>query len=235
MKVYFYNKDTYEYIRSAEANIDPLETQLKGGNVYLLPANATFMEVPTLRDNEIAIFDKGNGKWVIKTSYKGNYKLNKRTGIISVISDNSLLKSYEILIPKDIAEDYKKNPIKYAEVDGQLVDISKTQKYQNAYNIRLYKKKIRETKDKYDTFLETPVTFKGMEFLPRYIEDFNKLESRDFPITIWDSTGLKSRTMNKQEFNELKKYLENLVDKAYQEKKKRICKYMIEIGKLEDK
>ena len=68
-----------------------------------------------------------------------------------------------------------------------------------------------------------------------YIEDFNKLESRDFPITIWDSTGLKSRTMNKQEFNELKKYLENLVDKAYQEKKKRICKYMIEIGKLEDK
>lgn len=231
-KVYFYNKETFEYTGSADANIDPLETKLKGEDVYLLPANATFVVPPELSDNEIALYDKTAKRWVKKPSFKGNYKLNTLTGFILPINDNSLLKSHEVLISPEVYRDYKKNPIKYDIIGGELVDISRTQKYQSAYNIRLYHRKIKEARDKYDTFLETPVTYKGLQFFPRYIEDFAKLENRSFPREIWDCTGTKSQVMSKADFLALKSFLEDLVDKAYKEKKEKIKKYKIGIEKL---
>lgn len=42
MNVYRYDETTKEYIGFEEALLDPLETALKGENVYLLPANSTF-------------------------------------------------------------------------------------------------------------------------------------------------------------------------------------------------
>ena len=132
----------------------------------------------------------------------------------------------------EIYADYRKNPIKYDIKDGKFIDISKTQKYQTLYNTRLYHAKIKEAQDNYDTFLETPVTYKGMSFYPRYIDDFAKLENRSFPREIWDSTGTQSKVMTKAEFLKLKEYLEELVDKAFKEKKEKIKKYKIAIQKL---
>ena len=232
MKVYFYDKDTFEFKREAEANIDPLETELKGEPVYMLPANATFTAPPETGDYEVAVFEKDNKRWVVKPSYKGNYKLNTKTGFILPIKDNSLLKSYEILMTPEIYADYRKNPIKYDIKDGKFIDISKTQKYQTLYNTRLYHAKIKAAQNNYDTFLETPVTYKGMSFYPRYIDDFAKLENRSFPREIWDSTGTQSKVMTKAEFLKLKEYLEELVDKAFKEKKEKIKKYKIAIQKL---
>lgn len=42
MKVYFYEENTKEYTGEAAAQLDPLESQVQGKKVYLLPANATF-------------------------------------------------------------------------------------------------------------------------------------------------------------------------------------------------
>lgn len=61
-----------------------------------------------------------------------------------------------------------------------------------------------------------------MSFYPRYIDDFTKLENRSFPREIWDSTGTQSKVMTKAEFLKLKEYLEELVDKAFKEKKRRL-------------
>lgn len=44
MNVYKYNEETKEYIRTEQAQLDPLETKKQGKNIYLLPANATFTE-----------------------------------------------------------------------------------------------------------------------------------------------------------------------------------------------
>ena len=49
MNVYKYN-DNGEYTGMEEALLDPLETELKGENVYLLPANATFTEPPAEKE-----------------------------------------------------------------------------------------------------------------------------------------------------------------------------------------
>lgn len=43
MQVYKYDEETKEYIGTEPALLDPLETEQQGKDVYLLPANATFI------------------------------------------------------------------------------------------------------------------------------------------------------------------------------------------------
>ncbi len=59
MQVYKYDEKTKEYIGTEQALINPLESELQGKEVYLLPANATF-EKPNLQDGFASIW---NGKW----------------------------------------------------------------------------------------------------------------------------------------------------------------------------
>lgn len=56
MQVYKYDEQTKEYTQTEQALIDPLETELKGENVYLLPANATF-EKPNLQDGFASVWN----------------------------------------------------------------------------------------------------------------------------------------------------------------------------------
>ena len=59
MQVYKYDEKTKEYIGAEQALINPLETELQGKTIYLLPANATF-EKPNLQEGFASVF---NGKW----------------------------------------------------------------------------------------------------------------------------------------------------------------------------
>lgn len=232
-KVYFYNPKTFEYSGEAVAQLDPVATKKRGKDVYALPVNATFVIPPEVEDFKISVYNTDTDTWEQKTSYKGNYKINSQTGIISEITNNELLKSYEYLIDKDILVDVLENPIKYDVIDGKVTDISKMQRYQNKYNIRRYTKRIQEAKEAYTKFQETPVDYKGMKFLPRYIDDYAKLANRSFPMEIWDCTGTQSKLMSANEFAQLRAFLESLDSKAYSKKKNSICKYKLEIEKLE--
>ena len=59
MQVYKYDEKTKEYIGTEQALINPLESELQGKTIYLLPANATF-EKPNLQDGFASVF---NSKW----------------------------------------------------------------------------------------------------------------------------------------------------------------------------
>lgn len=50
MKAYLYDEETKEFISEVNAQIDPLESEIKGEEVYLLPANASF--TPPLEEKE---------------------------------------------------------------------------------------------------------------------------------------------------------------------------------------
>lgn len=50
MNVYKYNEKTKEYIRTEQAQLDPLETKKQQKNIYLLPANATFTKPPEAQE-----------------------------------------------------------------------------------------------------------------------------------------------------------------------------------------
>lgn len=56
MQVYRYDEQTKEYIGTEQALIDPLESELQGKEIYLLPANATF-EKPNLQDGFASVFN----------------------------------------------------------------------------------------------------------------------------------------------------------------------------------
>lgn len=56
MQVYKYDEKTKEYIGTEQALINPLESELQGKTIYLLPANATF-EKPNLQDGFASVFN----------------------------------------------------------------------------------------------------------------------------------------------------------------------------------
>ena len=59
MQVYKYDEQTKEYIGTEQALINPLESELQGKEIYLLPANATF-EKPNLQEGFASVW---NDKW----------------------------------------------------------------------------------------------------------------------------------------------------------------------------
>lgn len=56
MQVYKYDEKTKEYIGTEQALINPLESELQGKEIYLLPANATF-EKPNLQDGFASVWN----------------------------------------------------------------------------------------------------------------------------------------------------------------------------------
>lgn len=231
-KIYYYDRNTYNYIGSGPANLDPVATKVTGEEVYARPRFSTFVEPPITKLGEQAIYDPSKDSWKAIKTVRGSYKLNANTGTISVITNNEPLKSYECIVQEEVIEDLKVNSIKYDVIDGKLVNISKVQKYQDRYNIRKYRKAIQEAKEAYIIFRETPVEYNGNTYLPRYIDDYASLLNRTFPMEIWDSTGTKCIMMTKADLQNLYDFLDNLDKTAYSIKKHSIKKYKTEIEKL---
>ena len=57
MNVYKYDEETKEYIGTEPALLDPLETEQQGKDVYLLPANATFIPPTELPDGYVNVWN----------------------------------------------------------------------------------------------------------------------------------------------------------------------------------
>ena len=233
MQVYLYDKETLIYQGEKEAQLDVLSTKYAKKNVYFKPINATFTPVPELKEGETAKYVEKDDNWIVVASNIGKYSLNTITGHVSKITYERGIGSHEVLLSEEQYSKLKENPNKFVVKDGKLKDISGTQEYQNKINIEKYNKLILESKEKYDTFLNTPVKYKDNTYLPRYIDDYEKLQLRAFPQEIWDSTGLNSKVMDKPEFMNLKTFLEELVTKAFKEKKENIKRYKLAIKKLE--
>jgi len=78
MTTYFYSygvtgsEDLKEYFGTPlEAQLDPLETELQGEDIFLLPANATFIEPMEAGENEMQVFDEESETWSIVVDHRG--------------------------------------------------------------------------------------------------------------------------------------------------------------------
>lgn len=60
MNVYKYNEDTKEYIRTEQAQLDPLESKKQSKSIYLLPANATFTAPPAEKEGFAHVWNGEN-------------------------------------------------------------------------------------------------------------------------------------------------------------------------------
>ncbi len=122
MLVYNYSEITKEYIGCEKPLKNPLEE-----NGYLIPANATDIPPPTTGEFEVACFD--GDKWQLRTDFRGNPQINLKNMEISLIDYIGLIKKDYQLLTVELANDIVDNPAKYDIVNGEVTDISNTEKY----------------------------------------------------------------------------------------------------------
>ena len=107
MKIYLYDKNTFEYLRTAEAEADPEETKIQGHFIPLLPACSTLAEPPEFGENEIPVFI--DDSWIVYPDYRGKYyKVQEDLSLqeIKTIGEHE----GEILVSKEIGEQILNNP-----------------------------------------------------------------------------------------------------------------------------
>lgn len=65
MTAYSYDSETMVYIGPTPCQLDPIRTKLKNRPIYLLPANATFVNPPAYDENVSDIVYNGE-KWEVR-------------------------------------------------------------------------------------------------------------------------------------------------------------------------
>ena len=102
MNIYHYHAQTKEFLRVAEARIDPKESELMGEDVYLIPKHATSIKPPdiSLEADEIFIFCGDH--WETVLDYRGAKIYLKANGKKSMtVLDCGSIPSEYTLIPPD--------------------------------------------------------------------------------------------------------------------------------------
>ena len=135
MQVYRYDEKTKEYIGEEQALIDPLETELQGKEIYLLPANATF-EKPNLQEGFASVFNgtqweniednRGKEYWLDTDTFGTPAKTMKGLGAFPAgavftapVKTLEQLKQDKLLEFKSIRDNEEVKPIAY---NGNLFD-----------------------------------------------------------------------------------------------------------------
>lgn len=126
MKIYNYNSITFEYTGSQNADLDPQETKEQGKNVYLLPANATYIKPPASEPMKARVFKEGS--WSYEKDFrKGFYKVDSFLNVTEITELGDIPEGY-ILVTETIGDDIKVNPEKYIIDDGVIREKTEEEK-----------------------------------------------------------------------------------------------------------
>lgn len=141
--VYKYDPNTFEYLGSEPAYIDPEETKIQGKNVYSLPAWATFTKPGKTITNEVAIYEIENDDWNIEPDYRGMYQVDESMQPEAIKNYGELPEGY-IAITEAQANKIIEDPLYYIIDNGELIinpdyateklEIAKQNKYIEALN-----------------------------------------------------------------------------------------------------
>lgn len=118
--IYKYDPDTFEYLETQTAYIDPEETKVQGKNVYCLPAWATFTKPPKTSKNEIAVFDSVSDDWIIEADYRGMYQVSENMQPEEIFNIGDVPEGY-IAITEAQANKIIEDPFYYIVDKGELV------------------------------------------------------------------------------------------------------------------
>lgn len=111
MKIYNYDKNTFELISEEMAELDPIATKRnkkdakEGGEyeeIYLLPANATIIEPLAKKDGFAVCFDEKKQIWEYKKDLRGKEFWNKTDGSSVIVDKLDFdIKDYITTAPKE--------------------------------------------------------------------------------------------------------------------------------------
>lgn len=124
MRLYVYNKITKELIGSMDAYLDPLETQLRGTNIYSIPPYTTPIPPQGFQEGMVNVYNEETKCWSLVEDNRGMTVYNKKTGIPLVITELG-----------EIPEDYTKEKVyslqelkdkKREEINSKYLEAVKT-------------------------------------------------------------------------------------------------------------
>lgn len=120
MNAYKFNPITKEYEGIQEAQLNPIQTEKQGKNVYLLPINSTFEIPPEKEEGKAIVFEDNN--WLLKTDYRGRKAYNNEgLLIIGYIGD---LKGSDKLLTEEQIEGIENGTLIWK--NGEIVKYEKS-------------------------------------------------------------------------------------------------------------
>jgi hypothetical protein len=120
MNAYKFNPITKEYEGTQQAQLNPIQTEKQGKEVYLLPINSTFEIPPEKEEGKAIVFE--NNKWLLKTDYRGRKAYNNEgLLIISYIGD---LKGSDKLLTEEQIEGIENGTLIWK--NGEIVKYEKS-------------------------------------------------------------------------------------------------------------
>jgi len=122
MLAFRFDEKTKEYLGTQEAQINPLE----GG--YLLPANCTFLNVPSYGKETIPVFE--NDYWTVKTDKRGQLQVKLDDITFSKVDYIGNAKEGYQFITNEIFENYLADTDRYKVINGVFTDIINTPEYE---------------------------------------------------------------------------------------------------------
>ena len=136
MRYNIYDEYTKEYKYSMPLQIDPLESQLKGFEVYLIMPYSTFIE-PIIEEGKVAVFDEKEQKWNLIEDNRGKLVYDKKTGEAFIINElGSIPKNYTLEKPFILQEEkiikIKEAIKEYEEEQDKRISIGKITENINA-------------------------------------------------------------------------------------------------------
>ena len=124
-----YDPITKEYTGQKKANLDPLETELQGHEVFAIPAFATQVH-PTLEEGKVSVYDIDSKTWTNYADNRGLTVYDKKTGesfiidTIGDIPDNYTIEKPFVLQEEKIALNKQVN-IAFTQAIGEIITLDK--------------------------------------------------------------------------------------------------------------
>lgn len=95
--IYMWDPDTYEYIGSHDARLDPLETEVQGTNIYLTPKYGTTIVIPDYGEYEIPIWNEVSSAWTVTQDYRSAQILDFNNNLVEITELGPLPTGYAVL------------------------------------------------------------------------------------------------------------------------------------------
>lgn len=137
MQTYRYHPETKEFLGAEEAYLDPLETEAKGKEVYLLPADSTFKEPLVLKENTACVW---NGKaWELVDDYRGKTVWKSYDESMEITALGAIPDGYSLVRPEPPPPSVEERKKVYeSAVQSHLDATAQTRGYDNTYTCLSY-------------------------------------------------------------------------------------------------
>ena len=137
MQAYRFHPETKEFLYAKEAQLDPLETDAQGKEIYILPADSTFT-VPPIEQKDFARIWSGS-EWKYTMDYRGKTVWKSYNESLVITELGAIPDGYSLERPEPTPPSMEEQKKVYENaVQAHLDATAQTRGYDNTYTCLSY-------------------------------------------------------------------------------------------------